>query len=755
MFFQNSDNDYGDDSQMDDENPLVFGSHKNQQLQQQLQQRSTPIPASCSICDMKFSNRANARRHERNIHGVILNPINAVNNSTLLAAITGQPIPITSTPEIKPKIRIRAKNVPQIEVFDYDDPTKYRHLLTPSKLSFILKNLDFLEQAQDMICKCCNKQFPSYKYFMGHMRKRFHSLPRNVCFKCLRQFQSKGQFIGHLKRKNCINLYKIVMADETISKDVSKDGDGNNRLGTKDIIANKVYGCKLCTKNFRLKMDFRSHVYEEHGEIQKSKETPGAACGYCNETFDDTTLRRRHYNNLDCIVYIICGTCNERFENHTLYIEHVYQAHLTIPQGNGSITGGGSNSGGLNSTNLNDSQLSSGSLNSLNDLGFEQESFAPSSNLRNPQNCPVCNKQYNNYYNVLRHMESKHPDQLPQIYQCSKCAEGFPRQSELREHMQRIHGDIVVRTQVPQSLIAAAINHQKHQAQLRLGNFVCKECSAAFDTKDQWIDHQGKDHSQYTCMHCNYSNQIRADFEEHIKEHANLKIKLFTCKQCNNTYNTNNGLRNHMINDHGISEEFLEISGNCDQDDDDMSGGMVGDEIMFENSNISDSTKNGVNESALSLLNSLQSGGGDDFMAGNDDESNDEKFLNFAASSGLLVGNLPARIKCRYCNKKVTTKLSLKRHMMVAHGMGGKLVGCTLCPAEFINDKGLKVHLFRAHNIREADYPSVLPADILDPQYTSTKIQRNDEFECGICHIVYRSQDHLKIHNVTVHGFDG
>lgn len=56
-----------------------------------------------------------------------------------------------------------------------------------------------------------------------------------------------------------------------------------------------------------------------------------------------------------------------------------------------------------------------------------------------PQACPICGQQYNNYNNVLRHMESKHPDQLPQTYKCVRCGIGYPRLSNLRDHMVNAH----------------------------------------------------------------------------------------------------------------------------------------------------------------------------------------------------------------------------------------------------------------------------------------------------------------------------
>jgi Zinc-finger of C2H2 type len=222
---------------------------------------STPLsgrtPALCSVCDMSFSNRANARRHERNIHGVNNNPLNAQpigDTSTNLGASGSgliRPITLGSAPKVAPPIfrqRVFGRKT-QPEVYDYSNPAKYRHLLTPMRLAFILKNMEFLEQIQTMMCKCCNKQFPSYKFFMGHMRKKYRTLPRQVCFRCLKQFETKGQFIGHLKRKDCVNLYQIVMADDSISKENLTDV--KQRLGPKDTLQNRTYGCRQCTKTFR------------------------------------------------------------------------------------------------------------------------------------------------------------------------------------------------------------------------------------------------------------------------------------------------------------------------------------------------------------------------------------------------------------------------------------------------------------------------------------------------------------------------
>lgn len=103
--------------------------------------------------------------------------------------------------------------------------------------------------------------------------------------------------------------------------------------------------------------------------MQNSKETSDTTCAFCQHIFEDAVLRQKHNNNLECVMFIVCCSCGERFEEHTAYVNHVYQHHLP-PQQTGHDEYG--------------YEL------------FDHDGNSSSSHLRNPQNCPVCNKQYNN-----------------------------------------------------------------------------------------------------------------------------------------------------------------------------------------------------------------------------------------------------------------------------------------------------------------------------------------------------------------------
>lgn len=716
--------------------------------------RLAPVPACCSICEMKFSNRANARRHERNIHGVILNPIALTPTSQLIGHQSTPTQPSQPRPPAPRKIIV----VP--EVFDYNDPRKYRALITEHKLQFIHKTSDFLDQYQQMTCTCCDRIFATYKAFMSHMRKKYDHLPRNLCFKCLKQFETKGQFIAHLKKKNCINLYKIYLSDDSIEKlpPPSKSNSESGRIGTKEILANKEYGCKLCTRTFRLKMDFRNHVYIAHAEEQKTKDVPGSACGFCNAEFDDAVLRRRHYNNLECIIFIICGTCDEKLENNTQFIDHVYTAHLNNPSAVNTYV---------------KSEL-------LDESGFSDESkFDPSSlsPLRTPQNCPVCGKQYNNYYNVLRHMEVKHPDQLPNTYQCEICLIGFPRQSELREHMKALHPDTLIKT--PQKM-----------------TFTCKECGVVKETKEEWIDHM-MSHSNYVCQQCDYRTQNKTEFDLHLATHLSpqLKMKVFSCTHCSHSFNTGKGLEEHLATVHlnEVAKNENEIKPDdesqlCDNEDSNARDGMEmedvtngGGDLSHLSISISGTTTptlgpqkqrecpicKAIFNIGVAFSNHMRT-----HMVG---AANSSSSTPIASTSTAGTTSTPAtvvagiykqatpRIRCRICQKRINTKLGLKRHMLMAHQIKNYTsIKCYLCPAEFNSHKGLRVHLHRTHQVAkdEEELMRMLPKDagVVPP---AAKRMRPIApalapaiFECDICYTVYRNRQDLRDHNTAVHGFN-
>lgn len=137
---------------------------------------------------------------------------------------------------------------------------------------------------------------------------------------------------------------------------------------------------------------------------------------------------------------------------------------------------------------------------------------------------------------------------------------------------------------------------------------------------------------------------------------------------------------------------------------------------------------------------------------------------------------LAKRIKCRFCNRRVDTKTGLKMHMQVEHGLVGDLAACQICPAEFLNDKGLKVHLYRSHSVRDPELSQMLLVaqqqhNLKTPQRLAKEAELEAEkaerdaaklakenamktYECQICHIVYKAMEQLRSHHKMAHNID-
>ncbi|XP_031629010.1 zinc finger protein hangover-like isoform X2 [Contarinia nasturtii] len=717
--------------------------------------------ASCTICHMQFSNRANARRHERNIHGIRISVQGA---QTIIQQKDRPEISITTSTAAAPTAALKLKRPLDAPIiYDYTKPELYRTYLTEPRLNFIRRHLEFLEQYQTMTCKCCNKQFPTYKFFMAHMRKKYDTLSRNLCFKCLKQFQTKPQFIAHLKKRNCLNLYRVFMADDTISKEPLPNAP--IRHGSKEIIANKTYGCRLCTETFRLKSDFRTHVVDTHSDAQKSEDAGNNACGYCNLEFEDGNERRRHFSNVECMVFLMCGTCEEKFNSHPEYIEHVYATH--IPSANEA------------ETPIKNEFL----LDDENGLLPEDPTPSTQSKARSPQNCTVCGKQYNNYYNVLRHMESKHPDQVPTTYRCDRCKIGYPRQVELREHMLRVHNE---------RLKFDAIKMKREQ-------FSCRECKASFESKDSWLAHQLDDHSKFWCNQCDEECDKKEEFLTHLASHS--EAKSFKCPVCQHSFSSERGFETHLSVVHNMTKEevaesnldnsdfgelpvecAVEINGEDDTDNDDINDA---DDLDGNDADIDETLEKPAKRIKLDLSatdNEITTPPNNETSLSTTCRICKQSFttriqlMQHMRSSHSSVSKLPSltssphvavqthnvnnRLRCRICQKRIHTKNGYKRHMLTVHNVKDCVfIKCTLCPSEFSNDKGLKVHMFRTHNITvqqmQADESLVpIPKQESTSPTPSPIVPRTESkqmFECNICHTVYRSRDQLKSHRSIVH----
>ena len=100
-------------------------------------------------------------------------------------------------------------------------------------------------------------------------------------------------------------------------------------MSAEEFMSDKTYACKLYLKKYPLKRDRSNHVFglKEHLEYLQNRWEVNLECAYCDHNYEESTDRKRHYNNLECS-YIICGTCSKQPNNNQSFVDHLYTKHI-------------------------------------------------------------------------------------------------------------------------------------------------------------------------------------------------------------------------------------------------------------------------------------------------------------------------------------------------------------------------------------------------------------------------------------------
>ncbi|XP_017029978.1 zinc finger protein hangover isoform X2 [Drosophila kikkawai] len=784
--------------------------------------------ASCRACSLQFSTRANARRHERNLHPNLFQlSTDSLHNTSvtkptpaLAAALEIQrAAAAAATAEANRAVGAAGGNITpqkyrQVVMnafikcegggYDYDNPEQYRPLLTHDKVEFIEQNEEFLEQYQTMTCRCCSKYFSTYKNFMAHVRKKYPLLPRNLCFNCLKMNDSKALFISHLKKRNCINLYRVLntlrgktpvlpisatdadateaaddgvtatavavadaagagavtMASPTVTikgETAATPGERPEKLRAKELLVNKLYECKLCPKGFRTKHEFRTHVYDKHADVQR-KDNNSIQCSFCGLDFADPVDRRRHYNNMDCIVRLRCMTCDAKLETHQRFLDHVYQDHLGgVGGGAGGASSDNASTTGSGLARSNSMEHSPGKRSLLGALGIgvgssAEESrsssvapmqtstpkpagggtattaSAPSSSNRGdasapksqyfsrmPQVCPICGQQYNNYNNVLRHMESKHPNKLPETYKCVRCGLGYPRISYLREHMINVHG-------VDKNRHSGGFEYIVNADAVKLADGSTPNVyTGRYDYVMKDLLSITNDEDDEEAAGSSMAKKMRLDDSSNNSSLAGVASQQQKeCPICNAVFSNNIGLSNHMRSHYTAASV--------------MTAALAAANRMTPKSLTITATPATTTDASPEAEASAQPMTSSNVVPPAMANQTPQEQAVFRRSLDQAADRRFRRMRCRICQRRFSSKKSYRYHMLTDHQVQNvQFIKCKLCNAEFAYEKGLKVHLFKVHGRAIKDEMII------------------KQFECEVCSIVYSSELELQQHKRSVH----
>lgn len=219
---------------------------------------------------------------------------------------------------------------------------------------------------------------------------------------------------------------------------------------------------------------------------------------------------------------------------------------------------------------------------------------------------------------------------------------------------------------------------------------------------------------QYTCLLCKKKFHTRKMLYQHKKMH--IKVKIFKCKMCNNSYSDAGALKAHKEEDHKGESEEVSVDANRE---------LIKNEMMGNQSSVQESPE-------------------------------------------IFAGK---PLYCHVCHKGYSSEGSLDRHMKL-HENGSSIFAiqkpsnpgmfyCNICGKAFTSFASFTRH--KGWHSRNASEPtpksealssSDNAPDLIkssEPQKTSGAVEANDfklspSFACPLCSKKFASQKNLKIH---------
>ena len=333
---------------------------------------------------------------------------------------------------------------------------------------------------QNLLCEHCDKIFPNKNYLLRHYYGQHRELQQKPkCEICMKTFVNDIKMKEHVKnvhileREGNSNARNIQFAEVNIFTKTKIRGEKDELMKTEVQIQ-----CEICDKTFSRSTTFLEHLENVHVSAPKLQ------CDTCMKTFSrkaDLTKHttRVHVNthNLKCSncdkVYKILGNLNrhmreshERVRNHKCEIcEATFNRPVQLRE----------------HMKLNHSKASM----------IEKKKY-----VRKIIPCKVCGKLYRDGGPMYYHVNVEHNAIK---YQCNICAKEFDYKNSLKDHIEKVHGNIK--------------------------KFECKFCHKTFARnaimKKHIIGvHEGK--KKYQCTQCkegfHYSKKLRAHIvESHAK----------------------------------------------------------------------------------------------------------------------------------------------------------------------------------------------------------------------------------------------
>ena len=468
--------------------------------------------------------------------------------------------------------------------------------------------------------------------------------------------------------------YKSAKDDDYIPYKPAQDDDYNPESGNdsngddEDEFESESFPCDLCGKSYNTAHSLKNHIKYKHGGEEKCDQCDTV---YPNRRSLDNHAHEKHFNSTSC------EKCDYKCHSNYMLDSHIRLVHKVKYRYD-------VNSDGAFSCRI--CNFKTQNEKEMKDHQWEHKDIKWS------YKCELCDATFINKCKFREHKEVVHMGALP--FRCEQCDYRCKLKAQLKYHLKRVHevgSSMHICTICGKSVVYLKLHMETMHPEKGEGA-TCDQCGLFFDSKSKLNSHKHYTHKRkfQVCTICSkFFIGLRKQklIDHYTSEHGIFcnKKDIYVCGICQIKMTSQEELAEHYHTVHEVKDTF-----NCTKC------------VHAEPTN------------ALLSLHYID--------AHNLNPFNE---LNTVNEKTVQVHEDNLEYTCQICNKKLSSKVTLKNHIKCFHDTSNH-VKCEQCPKTF-------------------NYPSELRKHVLQKHTAATK------FPCDQCSFVTNFKSQLNTHIRKIH----
>ncbi|CAB4061590.1 KRAB [Lepeophtheirus salmonis] len=402
-----------------------------------------------------------------------------------------------------------------------------QHSKADSKVIFsvgCLLGIDFPSSEPSVFpCPHCSKKFTLNKLLSRHLRVVHSTNPEYQCLICLHRCRSKSELTIHVRIHTKEKPYPCHICSKFFFAQTSQLNDHLINVHNESITPTKKgcsNVCEICGLKLGSRVAVRRHIkihqkpdVKEMSDIEDEEEDE-------DEDDEEELLGDEEKKSFECIF------CKKRFSQKSHLSVHEQGTHQGLRHNMCPYCGKTFSA----ASNMKKHLLIHYQQSDSNEDGKS------STEQQFKHVCEYCGRLYDNLHYLRIHVKT-HSTEAP-LFPCEECHEKFSSISALKIHQKFHKGE----TQFTCTVLPTR-------------NFKCVECGKAFiqkaHLKTHLLQHSGE--RPFVCVTCGKSFFTHSNLKEHSKIHTGEKKKYYECSACPATYVNASDLKIHTLKHSGES----------------------------------------------------------------------------------------------------------------------------------------------------------------------------------------------------------